>query len=186
MKEKLNYQQLHFDGKHWSQDSITKISEMLEVWNTEHQIVVCHPNCIFAEKPVSNNHPDFDEIDWLNLKTEFTYNEDNSTINFIPESEETFKYIHRRFRHELFDEQKTQQPRHLVVVEQDTFGGNLVRGIFKATPTHLFVAYSPLYEKYKPSSIWDKSLRFTSDNCDSLQEFIDKNTPKNEPSSLGE
>lgn len=172
MEENLIYKDLHFNGKEWDEDSIRIINDMLEVWDSAHRIIICHPNCVFAQKPINKEVRDFDKIDWQNLAKDFEINDDNSYASFMIESNDSFKYIHRRFRHELFENKKVQPPRHLVVLEQDGLGGNLVRGIFKATKEKLQVAENPLYEKYKPKSIFDKTLRLSSDDVKSLDAFI--------------
>lgn len=182
MAEKLNYISLQFDGKKWTENSISIVKDMCEVWDCDHKIIICHPNCVFKNKPVSREKKDFDEIEWQQLASVFEVNEDNSFTNYMPDANEAFKYIHKRFKAELFTNRakNVQQPRHLVVVEQDKNGGCLVRGIFKATSKALMVAENPLYEKYKPVSIFDKHMRLTNDENGNLEAFVRENNTSNQ------
>ena len=163
MEQELSYKDLNFDGKSWDEESLRIIEDMLEVWDSGHRIIICHPNKVFLHKPISAEKRDITNLDWLELADKFTFNDD-SFMNIYPDSQETFRYIHRRFRHELFNGKKVQQPRHLVVLEQDRMGGALVRGIFRADEQSLKVAESPYYAECKPKSIWEKQLRWTADD----------------------
>ena len=177
MKEVLDYQNLHYDAQNkcWDEQSLSIIADMLEVWDNYHKIVICHPNCIFAEKPVTKDSKDFETINWQGVQENLSFENVDCFINIYPECNDSFKYLHRRFRHELFDNSRVQPPRHLVVLELDAEGGTLVRGIFKATESGLSVAENPLYTKFKAKSIWEKHLRWTSDDFRSLEQFKQEN-----------
>jgi len=172
MKQELIYKDLHYDGKNWSEESLEIMEDMLAVWDSGHRIIICHPNKVFLHKPVSSENKDFLSIDWLELASDMEYNEDDSFMNIYPDINSAWKYIHRRFRHELFENKKIQSPRHLVVIEHDRNGGSLVRGVFRADEKSIKVAENPLYTEYKAKSIWDKHLRWTADNERSLIEYV--------------
>jgi len=172
MKQDLIYKDLHYDGTNWSEESLEIMEDMLAVWDSGHRIIICHPNKVFLHKPVSSENKDFASIDWLELASDMQYNEDDSFMNIYPDINESWKYIHRRFRHEIFDNKKVQSPRHLVVIEHDRNGGSLVRGIFRADEKSIKVAENPLYTEYKAKSIWDKQLRWTADNEISLIQYV--------------
>ena len=171
--EELVYKDLIFDGKNWSAESLEMMEDMLAVWDAGHGIVVCHPNKVFSSKPISKDSNDIKSINWLELADEHSYTENDSFTNIYPDINDAWRYIHRRFRHEIFNNKKIQQPRHLVVVEYDRIGGCLVRGIFRADEQSIKLAENPIYTEYKPKSIWEKQLRWTADDEISLNEYID-------------
>ncbi len=172
MKQELIFKDLHFDGKNWSDESLRIMEDMLAVYDSGHTIIICHPNIVFLNKPISSDNRDFSNIDWLELTSNISYNNDNSYVSIYPEIENSWKYIHRRFKSELFKNNKVQSPRHLVVIELDRNGGRLVRGIFRADEESIKVAENPLYTEYKPNSIFDKRLRWTADKEISLTEYV--------------
>lgn len=178
MEQELIYQDLHFDGKKWDDKSINIMEDMLEVWDSGHRIIICHPNQVFLHKPISKTNRDFKSIDWLELAENFTYQDSDSFMNVFPDITDSWKYIHRRFRYELFENKKIQSPRHLIVIEHDSFGGSLIRGIFRADEKSIKVAENPYYSEYKVKSIWDKNLRWTADQEISLQKYIDDKMKK--------
>ena len=177
--EKLNYKDLRykdllFDGKKWTDESIQMMKDMLEVWDAGHGIIICHPNKVFSNKPISKSNNDINCIDWLDVTSEFLSSRNDWYVNIYPEMDQAWRYIHRRFRHEIFDNKKIQQPRHLAVVEYDRSGGCLVRGIFRADEQSIKVAENPIYTEYKPKSIWDKQLRWTAVDEISLIEYLNE------------
>ncbi len=176
MEQELVYKDLHFDGKNWSEESLEIMEDMLAVWDSGHRIVICHPNHVFLSKPVKQTSKDFKSIDWLELADEPSFDFSDSFMNIYPEIEESWKYIHRRLRHEIFDNKKVQKPRHLVIVEYDRWDGCLVRGIIRADEKTIKVAENPLYTEYKPKSIWEKQLRWTADDEIYLNEYIASKT----------
>ena len=54
MKQDLIYKELHFDGKKWSEESLEIMEDMLEVWDSGHRIIICHPNKVFLNKFLNN------------------------------------------------------------------------------------------------------------------------------------
>ena len=166
MKEKINYESLHYieSQKRWDDKSLQAIQDMLEVWDDMHKIVICHPNIIFKNKPVTKDVKDFEEIDWQEVDEMLSFDNADCYVNLYPDCAEPFKYLHRRFRHELFKDARLSKPRHLAVIELDLDGGTLVRGMFRATVSDLQIAENPLYTKYKPKSIWEKHLRISTDS----------------------
>ena len=177
----LNYKNLYYNAKEkkWDDESIWIIRDMLEVWDCEHRIIICHPNVIFLPKPITKEGEAFEELSWESLSEDFKLDNSNSFVSFIPDANDSWKYIHRRFRHELFENKNSaNKPRYLVVVEQDREGGNLVRGILRATKDDIKVAFNPMYELYKPKGIFDKWLRIDDSKFISLREFVEQNRSK--------
>ena len=166
----LVYQELQFRKEPERVKEIVR--DLLEVWDDAHHIIICHPNSIFACKPITREIKDFDSVEWEDLKEEIFIDEHNCYVNMMPEAQDSYDYIIKRFRHEL-TYCKGQEPRHLAVLEQDKMGGNLVRGIFKATKEGCYVAENPLYTKYKPKSSYEKTVRLTANINNSLAEFIE-------------
>ncbi len=172
MEQELVYKELHFDGKSWSEESLEIMQDMLEVWDSGHRVVICHPNQVFLHKPISQDNKDFKSIDWLELAENFSYHDTDSFMNIYPEIEDAWRYIHRRLRHEIFDNKKIQSPRHLVVIEHDRYNGSLIRAIIRGDENSIKVAENPLYTEYKPKSIWEKQLRWTADDEILLNQYI--------------
>ena len=176
MEQELVYKDLNFDGINWSKDSLEIMEDMLAVWDSGHRIVICHPNQVFLHKPISQTNTDIKSIDWLELAEDASFHDSDSFMNIYPYIEDSWKYIHRRFRHELFDNKKVQSPRHLVVIEYDRYDGCLVRGIIRADENSIKIAENPLYAEYKPKSIWEKQLRWTADDEIYLKQYIASKT----------
>ena len=177
----LNYKDLHYSAEEnkWDDESISIIQDMLEVWDSEHRIVICHPNVIFSPKPITKEGEAFEELGWESLGEYFKLDDSNCFVSSVADANDSWKYIHRRFRHELFAcKNPSDRPRYLAVMEQDGKGGNLVRGLLRATKDDIKVAFNPMFELYKPKGVFDRWLRIDNYRNIDLREFIEQNKSK--------
>ncbi|MBE7075405.1 MAG: hypothetical protein E7376_05455 [Clostridiales bacterium] len=171
MKQKLIYNDLYCNGA-WIDDSNDIIADIVSIWDSGHQIIICHPNQVFLNKPVTAENKDFSSVDWLELVSAASYKDDDIYICSCSDYIKSWNYIEKRLQYELSDNEKGQSPRHLVIVEQDGNGGRLVRCILKADKNSIKVAENPLYTKYKPKSVFEQETRSLANKNISLSQYI--------------
>lgn len=174
----LQYIEIKYDGKSRRyEDESRELLEELFNFLYGNRLVICHPNNMFKKKPVNSTQKDFDEIDWRDLRDPaelydvFQYNsEDKVYMIEIPGDYSGFTYIHKRFRNELFQDGdyrkklKTENPRHLVLIEQHDSYNMYVRAIFRATKDKFEVAINPEFMKrHENISIFENMFRMYSE-----------------------
>ncbi len=176
----LNYIELRYDyyKNRWDEDAYKSLKKLTQLWDNGHEIIVCHPNKVFAKPPVNIIKTDFTKINWQSVVNSIDVDYRTGYKTFQADFNETLKYIVRKFRGEIMHSTRPDitMPRHLAVVERDKFGNMLVRGIIKATQTKFYFTTNPLYDLYMPKRSCEIKDRWQSNKHINLKEFIDANT----------
>ena len=166
---KLMFRELVCHGDQWTNSSKAIINDMLEVWDVGHYITIheLDENIIIGEKN------EYLSTNWIDLPGEVDQNKVVGYVSASNNAEPIFKHVQKVLGYNKDNEIEDEKPMYLIIIEEDGLGGQIVRGIFARKNNKLLCAESPLYEDYKPVTIWDKKSRLNTLKIKSIDEFMD-------------
>ena len=163
---KVLFRRLVGNGERWTDSSRAMISDMLEVWDMGHYIVIYELN---SQQLVGNNN-EYLTVDWQDLILDIDKNKIVGCVSVCNDAMPIFNHV-KNILHKNNDCNNSQK--YLIVIEEDGLGGQLVRGIIARKNENLFFAESPLYEDYKPVTTWDKKERLNTTKIKLIGSYID-------------
>ncbi len=142
------------------------LNGMLSVWDDGHCIYVAHPNHVFKDKYLTSDNHDIKQVDWDKVDIEKMKEMDDYKIFIMPDSNDAFKYVHKRLGHQVMKKHQegVDETSFLVVVERYHIDGEdqfLVRGLIRGDMEGYALGFNPEFERVIPKSIWEKSIRFS-------------------------
>ncbi len=177
------FRELHYEyGKGYDEESKALIRDLLEVLESDHSVMLCHPNHIFKNKPITKNNQVITRINWDNINP-LRMLQCADYGEFV-EAGKAYQFAHRRLRHQILPALKqgdSNVVKYLVVVEKYDFDNTdnyVVRGIIKGDANSISLAFNPEYAKTITRSVWEKGLRMGDNNTPEL--YLKKQHPINE------
>lgn len=164
-KPNVNFERLKNKGNSFDEEGKTTFLNLISVWDDQHNVIICNPAHIFTQiKYDENKH--ITSVDW-NLIDIKNMKEKNDYKTFIElDTENSFKYIHSRLSHDIMKKLITEDEdlvtSYLTVIEEYKVNSKpkyLVRGIIRGDNEGYSIAFSPIYKKAIPKSVWEQTRR---------------------------
>lgn len=174
------YQSLHYEqGIGYDEESKTLIRDLLGVLESDHSVLICHPNHIFKNKPITKGNQTITRINWDNINPlrMLQYGDYGEYVDV----NKAYQFAHRRLRHQILpalDQGNKDVVKYLAVVEKyvfDSVDNYVVRGLIKGDANSISIAFNPEYAKTITHDIWSRGLRMGDNNTPEL--YLKKQHP---------
>jgi len=168
---KVLFRQLVGNGECWTTSSQAIINDMLEVWDIGHHIVIYE----LDEQVLVGNNKEYLTVDWRDLPLNVNKNRIVGCVSVCNDATPIFNHIKNIINKDYTIDDSNDSHKYLIIIEEDGMGGKMVRGILARKNKNLFFAENPLYEYYKPITIWDKKERLNTTKIRLLNDFLQEN-----------
>lgn len=177
------FKPLHYEPKTgYDEESKTLINDLLGVLESDHSVMICHPNHIFKNKPVTKETPVITRINWDNINPlrMLQYADYGEFVDV----NKAYQFAHRRLRHQILpaiNNGDKDVVKYLAVVEKYVLDGEdnyVVRGLIKGDISSINIAFNPEYAKTITHDIWSRGLRMGDHNTPEL--YLKKHPSKEE------
>lgn len=148
------------------------IQILLEVWDSDHYIIIC------SLEDISNNNNPNEINNWKDIKEDDDFRDNDFFKEYTPEVIYSWKYVTNRLQEELAKVSDVDTYKYLIVIESDNDNNHLIRGLFRANKKEIDTAINPLYDEYRPKSTAEKFDRLYNDDSINIKEFINEHSDK--------